>query len=40
MLAELLEHGDEMIAKVTAMDPGNGAVDAARLLTDLHRGRT
>lgn len=39
MVADLLDHGDEMIAKVVAMDPGNGAFDAARLLADIQAGR-
>lgn len=39
IIADLLEHGDEMVARVARQDPGNGAVDAARLLADIHARR-
>lgn len=39
VLADLLDHGDEMVAKVAQEDPGNGAVDAARLFADIQAGR-
>jgi UDP:flavonoid glycosyltransferase YjiC (YdhE family) len=36
VLTDLLEYGDGMIAKLAHQDPGNGAEDAARMLSDIH----
>jgi len=39
VLRDLLDRGPEMVAKVAREDPGNGAVAAAKLLTDIHVAR-
>lgn len=39
VIADLLDHGHEMVAKVARHDPGNGAEDAARLLANIHARR-